>query len=317
MQTSKPLAELPLYIVFNPASGSGSADEARRAIEGVLGEAGRRFEILPIDDPKRIAGVARRAVQAAAEHGGAVVAAAGDGTTNAIAQAVLPIGCPFGLVPQGTFNYSSRAHGIPLDTVEAVRVLLNPRLQPVQVGAVNDRIFLVNASVGLYPELLQDREQYKRQFGRKRVVAFWSGLVTLSRRHPQLLLEIEHDRQREVVRTPTLFVGNNALQLEQVGLPEAEDVRENRLAAVIVRPVSTARLLWLAARGALGKLGDDENVRDFSFHSMPVRPLHGVGKRGMKVAIDGETVWLQPPLHFHVAPRPLWLLVPHQEEPPA
>ncbi|MGH8189480.1 MAG: diacylglycerol kinase family protein, partial [Steroidobacteraceae bacterium] len=77
------LAELPLYIVFNPASGSGSADEARRTIEGVLSEAGRRFELLPIDDPKRTGDVARRAAQAAAENRGAVVAAAGDGTTNA------------------------------------------------------------------------------------------------------------------------------------------------------------------------------------------------------------------------------------------
>lgn len=309
------LAELPLYIVFNPASGSGSADEARRAIEGVLSEAGRRFEFLPIDDPKRTGEVARRAAQAAGESGGAVVVAAGDGTANAVAQAVLPVGCPFGIVPQGTFNYSSRAHGIPLDTADAVRVLLNPRLKRVQLGAVNERIFLVNASLGLYPELLQDREQYKRQFGRKRVVALWSGLVTLSRRHPQLVLEIEHDKQREIVRTPTLFVGNNPLQLEQVGLPEAQDVQENRLAAVIVRPVTSARLLWLAMRGALGQLGEDENVQDFSFRSLMVRPLHGTSRRGMKVAIDGETLWLAPPLHFRVAPQPLRLMVPREEQP--
>jgi diacylglycerol kinase family enzyme len=310
----KPLNELPLYIVFNPASGSGSAEDARRAIADVLSEAGRQFEILPIDTPARTADVARRAVQAATENGGAVVVAAGDGTSNAVAQAVLPAGCPFGLLPQGTFNYSSRAHGIPLDTVEATRVLLNPRLKPVQVGALNDRIFLVNASLGLYPELLQDREQYKRQFGRKRVVAMWSGLVTLSRPHPQLVLDIEHDREREVVRTPSLFVGNNPLQLEQVGLPEADEVGENRLAAVIVRSVSSGRLLWLALRGALGQLGDDANVRDFSFRSMTVKPLRGAGKRAVKVAVDGETLWLEPPLHFRVASRPLLLMVPQEEQ---
>ena len=37
---------------------------------------------------------------------------------------------------------------------------------PVQVAAVNERIFLVNASVGLYPGLLEDREAYKARFGR-------------------------------------------------------------------------------------------------------------------------------------------------------
>lgn len=28
---------------------------------------------------------------------------------------------------------------------------------PVQVGLINDHVILVNASLGLYPELLQDR----------------------------------------------------------------------------------------------------------------------------------------------------------------
>src|SRR5690606_44193 len=102
---------------------------------------------------------------------------------------LLPTGRPFGIVPQGTFNYSSRAHDIPLDTEAATRALLHPQLKPVQVGVVNERIFLVNASLGLYPILLEDRERYKRQYGRRRMVALWSGIATLSRAHRQLLLE--------------------------------------------------------------------------------------------------------------------------------
>ena len=40
---------------------------------------------------------------------------------------------------------------------------------------LNGRAFLVNASVGLYPKLLQDREAFKQQYGRNRVVAMWAG----------------------------------------------------------------------------------------------------------------------------------------------
>jgi diacylglycerol kinase family enzyme len=304
----------PLYILLNAASGSQDARQARVEMEQVLTGAGRPFEILAIEHPSRIAETAQRAVELARGKGGAIVAAGGDGTINAIAQGVLPTGLPFGIVPQGTFNYSSRAHSIPLTTVEATRALLSARIRPVQVGAVNDRTFLVNASVGLYPELLQDREQYKRRYGRNRLVAMWAGLRTLSRAHRQLLLEVEHDREREIVRTPTLFVGNNPLQLKQVGLPEAEDVERWRLAGVIVKPVSIPQLLWLAVRGALGQLGDQERVRNFSFSRMTVRPRGGVGRRGIKVAMDGEIAWMRPPLVFSVAPCPLYLMVPADEE---
>ena len=48
----------------------------------------------------------------------------------------------------------------------------------MQVGLVNDRVFLVNASLGLYAKLLEDREAFKAQYGRHRWVAFWSGLLT-------------------------------------------------------------------------------------------------------------------------------------------
>jgi diacylglycerol kinase family enzyme len=175
----------------------------------------------------------------------------------------------------------------------------------------NDRAFLVNASLGLYPELLQDREAYKRQYGRHRSVAMWAGLRTLLREHRQLVVEVEHEQGSETLVTPSIFVGNNALQLEQVGLDEAEDVKRRRsLAAVIVEPVSGAQLVWLGIRGMLGKLGEDERIRDFPFRSMTVRLLSGRKTREIKVAVDGEILWCKAPVTFKVAEHPLSLLAP-------
>ena len=109
----------PLFVVFNIGSGAGDADEARAAIEQACAAAGRTVQLLVVDEPRRIAALAQEAVRRAREAGGIVVAAGGDGTINAVAQAVLGSGCPFGVLPQGTFNYFSRTHGIPSDTAEA------------------------------------------------------------------------------------------------------------------------------------------------------------------------------------------------------
>lgn len=303
--------DAPFHIVSNAGSGSNDAQEARRQIEAIFAAAHRTHEFILIESPDQLRQVAQRAADSAVRSGGAVIVAGGDGTINAVVQAVLPTGRPFGIIPQGTFNYSSRAHGIPLDTTAAASALLTARLKPVQVGRVNDRVFLVNASLGLYPELLQDREEYKRQYGRRRSVALWSGLMTLLREHRQWIVEVEYEQGAEQLRTPSIFIGNNALQLEQVGLEEAGDVQHRgRLAAVIVEPVGNTELLWLAARGLLGQLGEDERVRNFSFHSMTVRLLSRAGWRGIKVAADGEIFWCQPPLTFEVAPEPLRLLAP-------
>jgi diacylglycerol kinase family enzyme len=303
-------AAAPFFIVMNDASGSGDADECRRSLTGVFDEAGRRHEFLLAQRPTELSRLAKRAVDAAQKEHGAVIAVGGDGTINTVLQEVLPTGLPFGLVPQGTFNYSGRTHGIPLEAADAAKVLLSARLTPVQVGVVNKRAFLVNASIGLYPQVLQDREHFKRQYGRNRTNAMFSALLTLARGYRRMTLSLDLDGEKETLRALTLFVGNNELQLERIGLPEAEDVQKRRLVGVLVHPVGVPALFGLAVRGALGRLGDADHVRDFAFRKLSVTPLHRDGPKGIRIAIDGEILWMQPPLEFSVAPTFLQLMTP-------
>jgi diacylglycerol kinase family enzyme len=251
--------------------------------------------------------LAQRAVDCARQQQGGGVAAGGDGTINAVAQVTLNSECPFGVLPQGTCNYFSRTHGIPLDTTEATRALLGGMIRPVQVGLLNDRVFLVNASLGLYPKLREEREAYKQQFGRRRLVALWAGGVTLLRVHRPLRLRLEHAGEVRAMRTSTVVVGNNPLQLQQLGLPEAHAVQQDQLAAIAVRPIGPLAMVWLLLRGALGQLGDADHIVHFACERLTVRPY---GRRRIKVAMDGEVAWLDTPLVFQVAPNPLQLLVP-------
>lgn len=304
----------PIFIV-NAASGHHDAADTRRAIEAELSAAGRSAEFRPAR-PERLAQVAREAVVAARERHGAVIAVGGDGTINAVAQAAHDGGCAMGVVAQGTFNYFARSHGLSLDAAEATRALLRSAAVPVQVGLIGEHVFLVNASLGLYPELLQDREAYKARFGRSRFVAFCAAIVTLLRRHRQLRLHIELAGGAREVRTTTLFVGNNRLQLEQVGLPEAPLLDAGCIAAVMLRPGSTLTRLGLLLRGALGHLGEAESVESFCFHRMQVGPRRAWSRRRVKVAYDGEIAWMRLPLVFRVAPQPLYLLKPVPPEAP-
>jgi diacylglycerol kinase family enzyme len=290
---------------MNAGSGRREAGDARVVIERELKDAGREYRFALVENPQDLAAIAAEAAQQAKARGGVLVVAGGDGTVNAVANAAYRAGCPLGVVPLGTFNYFGRAHGIPLEPADAVRALLAARPQPVQAGLVNDRLFLVNASLGLYPQVLEDREAYKQQLGRKRWVALLSGLSTLMHGHRHLRLQIEHQASVRQVLTPTLFIANNPLQLERIGIPEAPALEHGRLVALMLRPVSLPELLWLMVRGAFGKLGEADQVISFAFGRIVVRPrLH----RRLKVAADGEIFWADAPIEFKVAPEPLYLM---------
>ncbi|MFC7287279.1 diacylglycerol/lipid kinase family protein [Herminiimonas glaciei] len=310
---------------MNGGSGRHDADDTRQTIESAMQAVGRHYRVFVIEDVGQIQATVQQAVDAAQEQGAAVVAVGGDGTINAVANIVLGSGCVFGALPQGTFNYFGRTHGIPEDITKSLQDLLHGTPVPVQVGEVNGHVFLVNASVGLYPELLEDRESFKQKYGRSRLVAIWSAIATVFGRHRRLHLKLEQDGKTNVMRTTTLVIGNNRLQLEQVGMPQAEAVVQGQLAAIAVRPVGKLAMLWLGACGALGRLGDAEHVIGFSFRHLTVANRSGLrsvddttagqestarerlGKK-IKVAADGEIMWLDSPLEFRVAAEPLLLI---------
>ncbi len=302
-----------LQFVINAAAGGKGGDDKRQAIESALGAAGRQGELL-FCTPSELPGMAHQAATKAKASSTAVVAVGGDGTLNTVAQAAHAAGCAMGVVPQGTFNYFARTHGIPADPAQAAKQLLNWAPQPVQVAAINDRVFLVNASLGLYPDLLEDREAFKARFGRSRWVALVAACITLLRAQRRLDLHIELGASARDVRALTLFVGNNRLQLEQLGvepeLPPESGPMGGRMTAVMLRPIGTLSMIRLMLHGAMGTLGEAQGVERFEFEHMVVKPARLPGRRAVKVAFDGEVTRLRPPLDFRVLAQPLYLLMP-------
>ena len=295
-------------IVLNCGSGNGQAEALEDLIERVLGGAGRQFELLRVSAGNELLSTARAAVEKAQGYGGIVVAAGGDGTMNAVAQAVLGNGVLMGVIPRGTFNYFGRNLGISQDAELALQTLLNAEVKEVQAGLLNEHLFLVNASIGLYPQLLEDREVYKQRFGRSRGVALWSALATLLSVPRQLNMMLSLDGEQRYLRSPSLLIANNELQMEHVGIHEFFELRNDQLVALVPRPISTLALYGLLLRGLAGLLGEAENITSFGFKEMTVRV--GKGRKRLKVALDGEILWLLSPLKFRTAPQKLSLLVP-------
>ena len=144
------------------------------------------------------------------------------------------------------------------------------------------------------------------------MVALLSMLKTALGKHQFLRIELEADGVERRLRTPTLFVGNNALQMQQLGiLPLSAALEDGELAAIAPRSVGKLRMLWLMVRGVAGRLGGADDLVAFSFKRITVKPIGLYGKRRrIKVATDGEVCLLDTPLVFRVLEGQLLLLKP-------
>ena len=301
----------PMLFVINSSSGAQDISAKCAVIEAALASHGRQG-VLRVCRPADLRQVATEAAAAAVARGSAVVAVGGDGSLNTVAQAAHAAGCAMGVIPNGTFNYFARTHGIPTDPAAAAQFLMTAQPSPVQVAAINDRLFLVNASLGVYPELLQDREAYKARFGRSRWVAFVAAVVTLLRAQRRLRLHIEMGAAERDVQTLTLFVGNNRLQLAQLGAEPIDTLAgtpgHGSMAALMLRPIGTLAMVRLLLHGAMGRLGEAAGVESFEFHHMVVRPRLAPGRKEVVVAFDGEVARMRTPVDIRVLDKPLYLL---------
>jgi YegS/Rv2252/BmrU family lipid kinase len=289
-------------VILNAASGTGAASRGVSDIAQRLARAGRDGTITTVRGGRAL----RRAAQSALEAGcDALVAGGGDGTVSALASVTVGSEVPLGVLPLGTLNHFARDVGIPLDLEEALDVILAGRTRSVDVGEVNGRIFINNASLGVYPRIVQLRERYREKGLGKWFAALWAGLAVL-RRRPFMTVRIRTAEEDIVRRTPTVLVGNNPYETAGLSIGSRSSLNQGVLALYVMNAdarVSLLRLAWQVWRKGAERVREVDCLLADEALIQATRPA-------LRAALDGEVVGLETPLGFRSRPGALRVLVP-------
>jgi diacylglycerol kinase family enzyme len=264
-------------------------------------------DIVSVRTPSHVVEAAARAAESNYD---IVIAGGGDGTVNAVAGELVRTEKHLGVLPLGTFNYFAREMEVPTELEAAFRTCFEGETRSVTVGEVNGRIFLNNASIGLYPVILAAREQTYRRWGRAKFLAYWSMLTALLRLRVDMKLTITSDGDRRIVSTPLLFVARNATQLEEFRVPGVRCVSEDGFSVYALRSLGKLGLLRVAWRTLAGKL-----EQHYDFEMVCTNALRVESRRMLRtVAFDGERVKMLAPLEFRVRKLALGIRVPKKHE---
>lgn len=291
-----------IAVVLNTESGPRRPDVRGEIAHAFRGE-GIDPTIRAIGDPVVLADAAREVRDAGAH---IVVAAGGDGTISAVASAVAGTSVPLGVLPLGTLNHFAKDAGIPIDLTEAVRTIVHGVVRRVDLGSVNDRVFVNNASIGVYPDMVAVRERLRAQ-GHSKVIASIRATFEVLRRNADVTVHLEADSVRVAARTPFLFVSNNEYLVEGIKIGARTRLDGGRLFAYFAPPVRTRDLPTLFARSVFGIARRDHALETLSANELWVRTSAG---RTISVACDGELVSLSSPLHYRSHPAALNLIGP-------
>ncbi|NEX47057.1 diacylglycerol/lipid kinase family protein [Pseudotabrizicola algicola] len=293
----------PICVLANDGAGRKAARQIRD-LTAPLRDAGLRHEVRLI---RHGALIAAEAQKARAEGFATVIAAGGDGTLCAVATELAGSGIAIGILPLGTFNFFARSLGLDTDPEAAMAQLLTGRERQVAAGEVNGKLFLNNASLGLYPALLERREAAYAKWGRSRLTAYWSGLRVLATYNRPSRMTLVVDGVEEVRHSPMVFIAQNAYQLEEYGMQEGVDlIRSGKLAVYIAPPLRRWQLLGFALRMAARMA---RPYRDFALLGASRVEIETRARR-RTIARDGEREKMASPFCFRYLPDALTVIVP-------
>jgi diacylglycerol kinase family enzyme len=210
------------------------------------------------------------------------------------------------VLPLGTFNYFARNLGVPLELEAAARNLVEGHAAGADIGEINGRPILVNASLGLYPRLLRQREQEYRRWGRSRLTAYYAALKAVLRPVRIHRLRLEVNGRSALRRTPLIFVGANAYQLREIGIAAGSCADEGKLAFFITRAAGRWGLLKLAVLTFLQRLDAGRDLEVLCLDEARIVSR----RRKLRVAIDGEITVMKTPLDIRLRRGVLRVIVP-------
>jgi diacylglycerol kinase family enzyme len=233
------------------------------------------------------------------------IAAGGDGTVHHVLQAVVHSEAALAVLPLGTYNHFARDAGIPLGWREALDVALEGDTRQIDAGRINERFFINNVQLGLYPEMVTKREEHGRDYPRwkARLFAFYATL----RKYPHVTLTVETEHRHEVIRTHVFMISNNQYDLERIGIEAPrETLTEGRLAVYWLPHTSRWRLTRYMARYLAGRVRTIPGFRSFRTLRMRVQ----ASRPRLKVGLDGEVFTLETPFVITAVPQSVMVKVP-------
>jgi diacylglycerol kinase family enzyme len=283
-------------LIINLKSGGGKAERfdlaaeaRRRGIEPVV--------LQPGDDLLVLA-------ESAIARGARVIGmAGGDGSQALVATVAARHDIAHVCIPAGTRNHFALDLGLDRDdVVGALDAFTDGVERRIDLARVNDRVFVNNASLGVYAKVVQS-DAY-----RDAKLETWTGML------PDLLgpdaepidLEFTTPDGSRCDDAPLVLVSNNPYRLASfAGAGTRERIDTGRLGVLAARVRSAADVSKFVALELVGQVGRFPGLLSWSTQEFEVRSSGPV-----EVGLDGEALVLDPPLRFASLPGVLRVRLP-------
>jgi diacylglycerol kinase family enzyme len=283
-------------LIINLKSGGGKAERLELAAEARR----RKIESIVLEPGDDLLELAEGAVARGAQ---IIGMAGGDGSQALVATVAARRDIPHVCIPAGTRNHFALDLGLDRDDViGALDAFTDGVERRIDLASVNDRVFVNNASLGVYAKVVQSDSYRDAKLG------------TWTRMLPDLLgpdaepidLELTTPDAANCNDAPLVLVSNNPYELTHLsGAGTRKRIDTGTLGIVAARVRGSSDISKLVALELVGQAGRYPGLLSWSAPEIEVRSNGPV-----EIGLDGEALVLDPPLHFASLPGALRVRLP-------
>jgi len=283
-------------LIINLKSGGGKAEkfdlvaEARkRGIEPVV--------LRPGDDLQQLA------EDAIARGADVIGMAGGDGSQALVATVAMKHDIPHVCISAGTRNHFALDLGLDRDdVVGGLDAFTDGVERRIDLAKVNDRVFVNNASLGVYAKVVQSEEY------RDAKLETWAKMLPqlLGPDAPPIDLTFTTPEGETHSDAPLILVSNNPYQLTRfAGAGTRERIDAGTLGVVAARINTAADVAQLVTLELAGQASRFPGLLAWAAPEFEVR-----SGAPIEVGLDGEALVLESPLRFVTLPGALRVRIP-------
>ena len=306
--TPQPNEPIRLLVIINPHASTVAnmtADALAQQVREVLDAMPLPpvYEILIPDSPEHMREAMTEKIASGAIN--RVAVAGGDGTV----QETLPVIKKFpqvalGLIPQGTGNLLALSIGVNANLHEALDVIVSGDVRTVDLGIINGRTFILNASIGIDAEIMKKTDKHiKKRLGRW---AYWVTGFSILPNAKHARIRIETDKQVIWTRAIGINISNTRMQVPGgiVLSPEAQ-LDDGYLHATIFK----MRRFWDWVEGLGTLIFNPKGERHGMVESFNARRIKIEAHPALNTQADGNVIGKTPAI-IELSPYKLSLCVP-------
>ncbi len=289
--------KIKIVFIINPIAGGKNKNHFSKVISSHLNASKFEYELIQTESEKHAYELTKAAILNGAE---IVVAVGGDGTINEIGSALIGSACTLAIIPYGSGNGLARSLKIPMNTIQAVKLINQFKTAKIDAAKLNEHYFFNMSGMGFDAHISHVFAKDKNRGLLGYVKATFSELKNYRSKNYKIIIDGKTLEEEAFI----LSVANSSQYGNEAHIAPRAELQDGLLDLVIVKPFPLYLMPLLALRMFLKTADKSKYLISLQGKSILINRNNNV------IHLDGEPKLVTENIQIQILAKAINVIVP-------